>query len=898
MRYKWIELYGYAGIYNGMGLTHIKIDFTKCLTNKIIIRGSNGSGKSTIMSAIHPNPDGNDKFIKDAEARKNMCLIANDGTEYIIRYIHPVTNSGRGTTKGYISKMINGNLVELNPNGNISSCKDILYNEFMLDGNFIGLSRLSSEDRGLVDNKPAERKKLINSIISSIDTYNSIYKSLSKQASGLKQLIDTITYKIDHLGEEVKLNAVLQNIDNRLISLEQERDMTIEAIAAIKIKIAEYMDILRDNNYDTIVNELKDVSYHNKSTRNQIVQKAQSFGIDDINKLSEFLIYIEKQIAVLESTVESSKKQVLVLLSQRESDFQDLQKKQSRLESLQSDYNYIDIKKATDEARSVMAEYDEVFKTIGIMNINMVTKEEFDIAMESLKTLRDSAITLTSSYDITTVSDVISNLSIARGFTYRIKELENTLRSSREAKSSLDTEIAIFESKNDILSALDMRPSGCTIDDCPYIKNAIDIAKEYPSSKVNDMYAKQSELSMSIDNMESELSVLKTKTEIFAMVMEIQRELNSKIKYITKLPVGENFREVFLHRLANGDSFNDIDNLYKFVDCGNMIEEYKIAQEQLRRYESEYKLYEAKNEIIESVIRDVESLTTKTNDLAGQIESINSDISSNESKLVGLNSTKMKVETLVVKLKDDLLPSEARESELLKIKASLDVNSTEIQKLQSDLEKLISNQTVLNNDIKSLSEEKDRVKHSLMLLAEYSIELKQYTDNYNKIQKIRYYSSPSTGIQTLFMSMYMNKIIAIANELLSLLFDGEFVLQPFIINENEFRIPCLGSGLLHDDISSMSTAQKCMISMILSFAILQQSSTKYNVIMLDEIDGGLDTNNRGYFIELLDKLMYMLQAEQCFIISHNNELNTAACDLIVLKHNSNEVYQGNVIWQY
>jgi DNA repair exonuclease SbcCD ATPase subunit len=898
MRYKWIELYGYAGIYNGMGLTHIKIDFTKCLTNKIIIRGSNGSGKSTIMSAIHPNPDGNDKFIKDAEARKNMCLIANDGTEYIIRYIHPVTNSGRGTTKGYISKMINGNLVELNPNGNISSCKDILYNEFMLDGNFIGLSRLSSEDRGLVDNKPAERKKLINSIISSIDTYNSIYKSLSKQASGLKQLIDTITYKIDHLGEEVKLNAVLQNIDNRLISLEQERDKTIEAIAAIKIKIAEYMDILRDNNYDTIVNELKDVSYHNKSTRNQIVQKAQSFGIDDINKLSEFLIYIEKQIAVLESTVESSKKQVLVLLSQRESDFQDLQKKQSRLESLQSDYNYIDIKKATDEARSAMAEYDEVFKTIGIMNINMVTKEEFDIAMESLKTLRDSAMTLTSSYDITMVSDVISNLSIARGFTYRIKELENILRSSREAKSSLDTEIAIFESKNDILSALDMRPSGCTIDDCPYIKNAIDISKEYPSSKVNDMYAKQSELSMSIDNMESELSVLKTKTEIFAMVMEIQRELNSKIKYITKLPVGENFREVFLHRLANGDSFNDIDNLYKFVDCGNMIEEYKIAQEQLRRYESEYKLYEAKNEIIESVIRDVESLTIKTNDLAGQIESINLDISNNESKLVDLNSTKTKVETLVVKLKDDLLPSEARESELLKIKASLDVNSTEIQKLQSDLEKLIGNQTVLNNDIKSLSEEKDRVKHSLMLLAEYSIELKQYTDNYNKIQKIRYYSSPSTGIQTLFMSMYMNKIITIANELLSLLFDGEFVLQPFIINENEFRIPCLGSGLLHDDISSMSTAQKCMISMILSFAILQQSSTKYNVIMLDEIDGGLDTNNRGYFIELLDKLMYMLQAEQCFIISHNNELNTAACDLIVLKHNSNEVYQGNVIWQY
>ena len=106
MRYKWIELYNYAGLYNGMGISQIKIDFARCVTNKIIIRGSNGSGKSTLMGAINPNPDSNDKFIPNAEARKNIC-ISDNGIDYIIRYIHPVTNSGRGTTKGYISKCIN-----------------------------------------------------------------------------------------------------------------------------------------------------------------------------------------------------------------------------------------------------------------------------------------------------------------------------------------------------------------------------------------------------------------------------------------------------------------------------------------------------------------------------------------------------------------------------------------------------------------------------------------------------------------------------------------------------------------------------------------------------------------------------------------------------------------------
>ena len=35
MKYKSIELINYAGIYNGMGLTQIKIDFTQCIGNKI-----------------------------------------------------------------------------------------------------------------------------------------------------------------------------------------------------------------------------------------------------------------------------------------------------------------------------------------------------------------------------------------------------------------------------------------------------------------------------------------------------------------------------------------------------------------------------------------------------------------------------------------------------------------------------------------------------------------------------------------------------------------------------------------------------------------------------------------------------------------------------------------------
>ena len=898
MKYKWIELYGYAGIYNGMKLMDIKIDFTKCKTNKIIIKGDNGSGKSTLENAINPNPDSNDNFIPNCEARKNICLCDN-GIDYIIRYIHPINNNGsRGTTKGYISKIINGQTIELNPNGNISSCKDILYDEFNLDSNFISLSKLSSENRGLVDNRPADRKKLVNSIINILEVYNGIYKKLSKKSSTYKQLINSITYKIDNLGNELQLKSQLENIISRINKLENERDMTIEAIATVKIKISEFMDILKNNNYDSIVSELKDVSSHNKVLRNQILKKLTDLGIKDINSIEEFLKYIEQQISISKSTIANNSFQVSNLLSQREIEFNDLKNKQIRLDSLQSDYNYLDIKNAMNQSQKIVSDYEKIFNEMGLKNISLITKTEYDSAMESLKYLKDLSSNLLSLYNISDLEYVINNIEYISSELTKTDKIKNEIDYLKSEKERLFSSISIYISKQDIIDELNNRPNECKIDTCPYIKSALAASIQYPRKELEKLQKEYDNIENEINKKSNYLNKLNIFREILISVLSIKRELDSKINFILKLPVKRDFKETFFNRILSYDSFDDITKLYGYIDCGNMIEEYKLAKSQLDKYQSEYKLYEAKNNIIESILIDIESLTKKVDKMALDIETINNSTSDLEIKLREYEDVKIKISNLLSKINDDLKPSEEREKELLKIKDSLDVNSNEIEILHDNLNTLNNNLASVNSDIKGLSSEKEKINHSIILLEQYKIELQDYSNKYSKIEKIKYYSSPSTGIQTLFMQLYMNKIISTANSLLSLLFDGEFILQPFIINENEFRIPCIGSGLLHDDISSMSTAQKCMISMILSFSILNQSSTRYNVIMLDEIDGGLDTINRGLFIELLDNLMNMLHCEQCFMISHNNELNTSVCDLIILKNSSNDIYNGNIIWQY
>ena len=897
MKYQWIELQNYAGIYNGMRLNQIKIDFTKCKTNKILIRGDNGSGKSTLMSAINVNPDSNDKFIPNAEARKNLCIIDN-GVEYIIRYIHPVTNAGRGTTKGYISKNINGEMVELNPNGNISSCKDILYQEFNLDSNFMALSQLSSEDRGLVDRKPAERKKLLNGILNSLDTYNNIYKTLNKKSSIFRSTTNSLAYKIDSIGDETTLQLNLKSVENRITSLENKKNELIESCAAIKVEINKYLDVLKANNYDIVVNELSEVNTTVKSLNNSIKNTLSKYSIDDISKVEAFLKHLEMECVRLDSEIENDRKQLPLLLAQRESECKELEEKNSKLNALQSDYNYLDIKRAKQEAENIVNDYDKVFNEMGLRNIDLITKSEFDSAIEALEYLQSIGNALIANYDIDLVKLCVNNRNRINEDIAKLKSEKDALSNAKQELSDLEKKAYEFDSMRNIANALINRPNECKIDNCYFIKEALEANNKYPESEYNKLQMDIGGIKEYISDTTDHIEFAEECSEIVKQIDIINRELQSKMRFISKLPIRQDFAETFLIRLVNNDPFNDIARLYKYIDCGNMIEEYKVAKQNLHNFEVEYKIYESKNEMIESILSSIELLNTKTDSLARDIESMNNKIKNNEAKLSNTKSVKEKIESLSHKINDEYLPSVNRQEELINIKNSLENNNIEINKLQAQLNNLNNTIGSINSDIKRETEERDQLKHASQLLVEYKHEYDVYMKKYTKIEKIKYYASPNTGIQTVFMELYMNKIIAIANDLLSLLFEGEFTLQPFIINENEFRIPCIGSGLMHDDISSMSTAQRCMISMILSFSLLYQSSTKYNVIKLDELDGFLDTNNRGYFLTLLDKLMDLLRCEQCFIISHNNELATYNCDIILLKSNDVIIDGGNIIWKY
>ena len=140
-----IQLENYKRIYNGLGRNSINIPFNEGI---IHLSGPNGIGKSTILNALSPLPDSKDEIIPGREGIKRV-KIEKDGEIFEVRYAYP---SDGKPTRGYITNL--STETELIENGNISTCKEIIFDLFGLDNNYETLSRLSAYSNKVSDHRP------------------------------------------------------------------------------------------------------------------------------------------------------------------------------------------------------------------------------------------------------------------------------------------------------------------------------------------------------------------------------------------------------------------------------------------------------------------------------------------------------------------------------------------------------------------------------------------------------------------------------------------------------------------------------------------------------------------------------------------------------------------------
>ena len=888
---------GLQGIYNKSGIKDIFIDFTKCQHNIIYIIGANGSGKSTLMSVLHPLPDSPQVYI-DKELGEKELTYEQDGTVYRILIQYPVYGNGaRATTKAFFTQMELSGAVELNANGTVGSFKDILFNKFNLDPNFMALSHISVENRGIVEKTPAERKKYVGFLLDSVAEYNDIYKTLVKRSSSFKSIINSITAKIDSIGDEQKLLMDKSAADARYISLENQKTTLTSQISSAEttIKILD-PEGKNQESYKKLFAEYSQVKdtleFYNHSLNGCKIK-----SLEDANKL---YMELSGQKMRLDTDILSIDESIQDTILLREEESKIIFIKTQKYNSMTSNSNIDQLKKYITEYRKRIFEYENIFKKCGI-EPGSITKDEYITAISIFEQIRTSILNIKSYADDSSISiacDMILNgedAAVALATTQsEYIEVQNHIKDTKEL---IQYNIGLC----DRLDILNNRPSSCKINDCSFIKDALIAQSKEPEKNLNILNNKLDNLI----SMESQLKIrLEKSNEIMKVYNDIKivtRSINTNRTIIQKFPIANQFLDTstFINKVKIGDQFNDIYTMTQYIDSANIFELYINDKKVLLDFEADYKVAKSQEDIILELQKEIEDTTTKLNNIVSTIENKQSEKLEKQKALASIE-TEISATNRAIDIYTNINNATNKKMEL---ESKLRVISDNIEKISREIDTINKSNSMLNSiirELEPLKNMKDEINYSLNKLAEYKSELEIYTKKYSTIELLKKYSSPTKGgIQTIFIKLYMDKILNLTNQLLGMLFNGELELLPYIIDENGFKIPvrCKVNNLSVDDVSNCSTSEKSMIAVIMSFALAFHSSQIYNIVRLDEVDGGLDQANRAMFPVILDAICRTLDISQTFIISHSSESDMTNVDIISLTPVSNETLRGNVIFQ-
>ena len=902
MRITYFRLKGYVNILQGMGLDEIVIPFDKLKNRIVLIQGANGTGKSTILNTLAPNIDSSDSFRTDIYIDDNLIehrieypgekeihyMDDSDGSIYRV-FIQSLVNESKTTrtTKAYISK----NGVEFNPNGNVSSFKEMRDELFEINSTYLSISAITSENRGLVDMIPSERRKYLSSFIGSLDTFNNINKILSKKTSEIKGQINSLGNKIYSLGNGESLEISLKKKSSDLESMKRDRDTMIKNLASAETLMSSVdpdhsIQIL----YESISEDLSVLKSKINTNNNDLRSLYNQIGLTENDNFSKLLdetnTNISDQKMLLSQDTDSLKH--LMTLSQSMSD--EIERNKAQLASIESSDFKTNVEYAVNDLKDLIASYETVLSKDIISLLNKVSLDEMVELRDNLDKFLELIKTAEGMYDQSIFEKCIKNIlldnidpnSVYRDLLKRKSNIEDKIKDSK-------LELSNLENDNKKIMMLSNRPDSCKDDTCPFIKDLVDIGKKYEIQSV-DTCIESVQKSIQDDletlaNIESEMDDLSKIFYVSATVKEAISVLRSKSGLINKLePIRKVMDNKWLYeKLRDRYLFMEFSKVTDIIEAESIYEDYKKSKDKLVSLEADLKVYRANRSMVDSLTNSITQLEEKMNHNSEEIERLNKHIVFLNDLLNNLNAKSTTLSAIL----DKINAKKSLDEKMLELKSKFSTIKDNIRlvKEKADSVNSIKNSLVsIDKMIDETEREVSELKFSVASLYNYNKEITAYKQNYERMLFIKNACSPGSGtsIQSEYVKMYMNDIISTCNGLLSYMFNGSIKLQLPVIGDKDFSIPFIGPfGMVVPDVSCGSTAQKCMIGLAFSCASLLRSSTKYNIPRLDEIDGGLDTENRYGFITALNFLLDTMNTSQCIMISHNNEFDTQSVSKII-----------------
>lgn len=883
MRLKKLYLKNYANIFNALGIYELNIDFTKCKNSILVIRSENGSGKSSIINELQPFFSNSNTWLPDVPIIKHIEFILDDGTILSILYNGYLAKETKPKqSKCYIQRIYpDGNIIELNPNGNMSSGKDIIFSLLDINDDYILLSSLSANSKGIGAMRPGERKKFLSLIISSLDPYVKLYKLTSQKSSILKAMIQSLTIKISQLGNiDVIKSDILKNTKELKI-LEDKKDFIIKQKAEI---MANINFLIKNGNPMDIYN-----SYI--KTKMELKQILSDIPSDIINFNENILTDLDRKYIKAESKFELLKDQLQNLVNREQSLRDEISQNEIKLKTLFDKNVLSELNIRLDKAKEQLKLYKQYFETLGFNAYENITEQEYSIAINAMDKFNQTIIIIGNEYS----EDIINESVKYMTKNYKIINYENMINNYKNQIENIKN--TINDQKNLQIKSKDYSeiPKDCNhINDCPFITTIVNskklILKDIEYQKlINKLNELVENLEMAEKLFEKQNLILKCISDIKFIYNYIlsMKNLLKKFPNTNIIDSESHILHCIKHSIKinlNLDLYREYTNYISLIShCKNDITSYEQKIEMMTNSNKEswklQQILETKNTELKNLINTKLQILSEYN----EIKNIKDQLELQIGILKNNKELKHTYEITITKL-----------DEIDKSIKELHEDATKYNEYNNNLAKLKEEENNLTlSSIPQLKHNIDQGNYQLILYDQYKKEYTYYSDLFDKLEMVKQNTSIH-GIQADIMDIQMSQMINLINQLAAMMFGSRFLLQKFEINADNFNIPVFDKETeeIRSDISLMSNSQLSQLSMIISFVLLYNASKNYNIIRLDEIDNNLDNDNRMQFFNLINLIMSILHFDQCVLISHNYELDLSNCDLIITRIQNSEIYNS------
>lgn len=861
-----IKLENVSGIYAGLGMDKLKIKFDDERFNIInLICGTNGSGKSTLLKSLTPFAT---EVIRTGEhGLKEILYEKKKWTVKITHRYTPKSNGGH-TTKSFIVKesKLDGEIIDLNPNGNVSTFLDAVENELGITPAKMKLLQLGNDMTNLLKMTSTERKKYITEFTSDVDIYLEKFKKVSSDFITVKKMLENVGYNLNKLGNIESLNDELKSVDGSI-------DIYNKNLIDITGKLSNLEDAIKEYSSYEKYTKGHDVYLEALAIQQSLNEKYGNLTNKTDVELASMKGDIDKNVLLIETNVANLSSKITELTNNCEK----LDKDNLAIDNKLLDIKYEKIDNLKELIKSYITDIRQLETKINNTDLNVsdIDLSFVEMIENECKQYRESLNALFDHVDIVCLSDL-------EKINYResVKKLDNDY-------SKINSKKQLLLEKNQILSNEKNTLIKDTFTFTDMCKNCPRFGSMYTSSNDYDRIIEENtENIMLLDNdlihLERERELLRVKNDIFNIFGNILNMINNYLSMDKNKSLMLSFNNEsisvndILDKIKAGNSnifnFERIDFYKKIIVWNNRLTELQNKLNNL-------KLIAFNNEKYDELV------ATKTSNIE-TIKSMEQEKINYNNELERYNEIKdslMQHRALI----DEYVQHRSNISNIDTLKEEYDKYNDYKLYYQNSLCEREKYTHILESEIKPNIEKLTNMRDKIVSnINEYNKLIKQkqiLEDYYMDIEITKRALSPNKGIPLKSINSYLQKTRHIANQLLKEAFDGELMLDEFVIDEKEFKIPVCGKGDGVDDASKCSSGERALITLAISLAMYKQNNTKYNILSLDELDGPLDEDKRRKFLHLLELQIQHLNISQVFNITHNNMFNDVLASIVLLK---------------